>query len=328
MNQRKNYVFSPPNVFDKLRSRAVYWNNYANNKLIPTLQDKQIDALKAIQENGFVVFENYLSGDQLERVQNEFHQALEEMKFSMPCLAQTRIDPERHSALIKNHMLGSISDLEKQGVTFNASEATSYNQVIRDFKPSTLTLPMLQYSGSYRRIWTDPFLLGIVARYLGMVPKLVEAYVRRNFPVPYKSMNHFWHRDLNNRFHLLKMFVFLSDCTLETGPHEYIKGSHRNFQEFNNQRYFEDAEVDSLYPEGDSRRALSVVKAGTVVIEDTRGVHRANLPTTGFRDLGFAVFMPLRPFYPHQNYKFPEDAYQSLSDFQKAFIPDSCVAAQ
>jgi len=326
MYQESNCTFKEPNFLDRLNSRVRYWNCYANNRLAPQLDNEQHNALKTLQKNGFVVFENYLSDELLIKMQHELQQALNNIQFQTPCLAQTRIDTDRHAELINNNMLGTIQQLENWGVTFNTEEAHDYKQVIRDFNPSTLTVPMLQHSNIYRRIWTDPFLLGIITHYLEMVPKLVEAYVRRNFPAPHKSMNHYWHRDLNNRFHLLKMFVFLSDCTLETGPHEYLIGSHKNFDQHNHQRYFKDSEIDSLYPQGDADRALSVVKAGTVVIEDTRGLHRANLPTSGYRDLGFAVFMPLRPFYQHSNYQFPKSAYQELSDFQKAFIPDSCIA--
>lgn len=111
--------------------------------------------------------------------------------------------------------------------------------------------------------------------------------MRRNFLVPYSTMNHYWHRDLNSPFHLLKAFFFLSDCGVDNGPHEFITGTHRKLDVLNGQRYFSDAQVGALYPPGHPARVLSVVRAGTVVIENTRGVHRANLPTAGHRDLWF-----------------------------------------
>ncbi len=326
MHQDTALTFREPTFIDKLKSRALYTESYSNVRHLPKLSEEQASILDELKQTGFVILPDYVNGETLATMQQELQSALNNLKFRTPCLAQTRIDPQQHKALIDNHMLGTTQQLKEWGVTFDASEAESYEQVIRDFNPSTLTVPMLELSATYRAVWTDPFLLTVIGHYLGIIPKLVEAYVRRNFPAPYKSMNHYWHRDLNNRFHLLKMFVFLSDCTTETGPHEYIVGSHRNYNEFNDKRYFEDREVDSLYPAGSDRRVLSTVKAGTVVIEDTRGVHRANLPVTGHRDLGFAVFMPLRPFYQHQNYSFPSDAYAELSPFQKSFIPKSCLS--
>ena len=35
---------------------------------------------------------------------------------------------------------------------------------------------------------------------------------------------------------------------------------------------------------------VSNVKAGTIIIEDTRGLHKAGIPKRDYRDLGFAVF--------------------------------------
>ncbi|MEW6690500.1 MAG: hypothetical protein AB1452_15600 [Pseudomonadota bacterium] len=70
---------------------------------------------------------------------------------------------------------------------------------------------------------------------------------------------------------------------------------------------------------------MSVVKAGTLILEDTRGLHRARMPDRGFRDLGYAVFTPLRPFYPYRNYVFPRAALRELSPLQRAFVPDSCL---
>jgi hypothetical protein len=185
---------------------------------------------------------------------------------------------------------------------------------------------MLERSQAFRDAWLDPYLLDIVTHYMGIVPKLSEAYVRRNFPAPRRTMNHYWHRDLNAPVHLLKIFFFLSDCDERTGPHDFVRGSHTNLDVLNGKRYFGDDEVDRAYPPGGPDRIVSIVKAGTVVIEDTRGLHRAQLPTAGYRDLGYAVFVPLRPFYPHRNYAFPRSAYERLTPLQQAFIPPAMLA--
>jgi hypothetical protein len=314
-----------PNKLDKLISRLIYSPAYAHKNLIPELDNDQKTHLSHLKRDGYVILEDYVPNDTLAIMQKELQQTLENLKFQMPCLAQSKINPERHSDLINNQMYGSTTQLAEMGLLFNRNEANNYTQVLHDFQPSTLTTYMLSYSEMYCRLWTDPYILGIIAHYLGMVPKLVEAYVRRNFPAQYRTMNHYWHRDLNSPFYLLKMFVFLSDCTLETGPHEYINGSHIDYSKLNNQRYFSDEQVDSFYPPTCAQRILSAVKAGTIILEDTRGLHRANVPVSGFRDLGYAVFMPLRPFYHHKNYKFPASTYQKLSSFQKAFIPTSCI---
>jgi hypothetical protein len=249
---------------------------------------------------------------------------MQTLQFSMPALAQSRIDSQLHHELINNFMFGSSQELKAWGVTFDRSEVQSYAQVLRDFNPSTLTVQMLKLSETYRQVWLDPFILNVVSHHLGMVPSLAEAYVRRNFPAPHRTMNHYWHRDLNS-MHIVKMFVFISDCKIENGPHEFILKTHRRDEILNNKRYFLDSEVEALYPEGCPDRFVSNIKAGSVVLEDTHGLHRARLPLAGHRDLGFAVYMPLRPFYPHKNYNFPTEALGGLSSFQRAFVPTSML---
>ncbi|OUR64417.1 hypothetical protein A9Q79_08030 [Methylophaga sp. 42_25_T18] len=305
------------------KSRILYHQSYKNMRFLDPLSPKQTHALNTLKADGCVILDSYIPEKKLQQMQSELQQALHNMQFNMPCLAQNKIDSIIHKDLINNYMLGTPQQLEECGVTFDQSQAIDYEQVLADFRPSTLTVPMLELSATYRETWTDPFILGIISAYLGMVPKLIEAYVRRNFPAQYRSMNHYWHRDINHDFHLLKMFVFLSDCTIETGPHEFIKGSHTNLDILNGQRYFQDEQVDKIYPLGHENRVLSTVKAGTVIIENTQGLHRATIPKTGYRDLGYGVFMPIPPLYRHKNYHFPKNAYNSLPTFQKAFIPKS-----
>lgn len=314
-----------PGIVDRLRSRVVFMESFRNRRLVPALDAADQRRVEELRDTGSIALEGFVPPVQLQRMQEELEAALRGLHFETPCLAQTRVDPVRHAALIRNQMFGTKAQLQEQGVLFSREEARSYDQVVAEFKPSTLTAYMLERSAAYREVWFHPRLLAMIAAYLGMVPKLSEAYVRRNFPAPFLTMNHYWHRDLNTPFHLLKAFVFLSDCDLATGPHEFILKSHRDFDNLNGKRYFSDEEVDALMPPGHPRRLASVVKAGTVILEDTRGLHRARMPDTGHRDLGFAVFTPLRPFYPHRNYALPRAALETMTPLQRAFVPASCV---
>ena len=315
-----------PSFLDRVQSRLVFHDSYAQRRHAPELTQEQRRHIETLHREGCVTLESYIAPERLRRLQTELAQSLEQLEFETPCLAQSRVDPKRHAALIDNFMYGTPAQMADWGVAFDKSEAKSYGQVVSEFNPSTLTAYMLERSEAYRQAWLDPYLLGIVSGYLGLVPKLSEAYVRRNFPAPYRTMNHYWHRDLNTPFHLLKIFFFLSDCSEATGPHEFVRGSHRNLDKLNGRRYFTDAEVDAVYPPNGPERLVSAVPAGTIVIEDTRGLHRAQLPQTGHRDLGYAVFMPLRPFYRYRTYVMPEAALESFSAFQRAFIPASVVA--
>ncbi|HEV7801727.1 MAG TPA: phytanoyl-CoA dioxygenase family protein [Burkholderiales bacterium] len=310
-----------PTLWDHVRSRLVYSESYAKRRLLNAPSTEQQAHVETLRRDGYVTLDQHIPVARLRALQSDLDAAMRELEFETPCLAQSRVDPERHHELIRNFMYGSAAQLAEWGVAFDRSEAQSYEQVVRDFNPSTLTLYMLERSEAFRQTWLDPYLLDIVTSYMGIVPKLSEAYVRRNFPAPHRTMNHYWHRDLNAPVHLLKIFFFLSDCGEENGPHDFVRASHKNLDVLNGKRYFSDDEVDCAYPPGGKDRIVSIVKAGTVVIEDTRGLHRAQLPQAGFRDLGYAVFVPLRPFYPHRNYGFPRAAYDQLTPLQQAFIP-------
>src|SRR5688500_3157561 len=234
-----------PNILDRIQSRLVFHDSYVKRRHVPELSNDQRRHVETLHRDGTVTLESYIPPERLRQMQAELAQSLEDLRFETPCLAQSRVDPARHAELIDNFMYGTPAQMADWGVAFDRSEARSYEQVVSEFNPSTLTLYMLERSAAYRQAWLDPYLLGIVSGYLGLVPKLSEAYVRRNFPAPYRTMNHYWHRDLNTPFHLLKIFFFLSDCTEATGPHEFVRGSHRNLDALNGKRYFTDAEVDA-----------------------------------------------------------------------------------
>ena len=203
------FTIRPPRTFDKLKSKVLYHKCFRNMRHLEPLSQQQNHALSQLKKDGYVMLDSYIPEEKLKNMQIELNQALINLQFNMPCLAQNKIDPITHKELINNYMFGSTQQLQDLGVTFDSSQAKNYHQVLEEFNPSTLTVPMLELSATYREIWTDPFILGIVANYLGMIPKLVEAYVRRNFPAHHKSMNHYWHRDINNDFHLLKMFILI-----------------------------------------------------------------------------------------------------------------------
>ena len=314
-------LLRPPRFDEKVLRRFRFRDCFSHLRNAPTLDLAQRDLLEELRTEGTLILPGYVDPAKVSRMRTDTQEALESLDFELPCLAQSRLDPVRHKGLIDNFLFATPGELGALGVTFSRSEVKDLGQALTDFQPAWLTAYMLERSETFREVWLDERILSLVSGYMGLVPKLAEAYVRRNFPTRYWTMNHYWHRDLNDRFQLLKMFVFLTDCSLETGPHEYIRRSHSDFSALNGKRYFQDEEVDLLHPVGSESRLVSEVKAGTVILEDTRGVHRARMPISGYRDLGYAVFVPLQDSTSTSLYRFPERAFESLSEFQRSFIP-------
>jgi hypothetical protein len=313
------FSVSNPSFIGRLRDRLRFRHHFAT-PIDLALTGEEINWAETIRRDGFVQIPNFIESSLLRTLQSELGRALDNIEFETPCLAQSRIDPVRHADLLASKMYATPRELAARGLVFDRHDVLSYEQAVRDFNPSTLTLYMLQHSAAYREAWLDERLLRCVYAYLGMIPYLVEAYVRRNFPAPYHSMNHFWHRDLNSQY-LLKAFFFLSDCSVDNGPHEFIQGTHNQLDVLNGKRYFDDEEVDAVFSPRSSRRLVSEVKAGTLIIEDTRGLHRARMPNAGYRDLGYAVFMPMLKRQAQALYTLDRGTFECLTTLQKRFIP-------
>lgn len=321
MKQFNKYHFRSTTAFDKFYSYMRRPQGLLNNRLVPKLDESQQYAVDCLKNNGCVILPNYVSGAQLDLLQQQFQNSLNKLCFQTPVLAQSRLNSLKDADLLQNNLFASVDTLRSRGLTFDDSECQTYEQVVSEFRPSTLTVPMLEHSRDFQNLWLDENIISIVSKYIGSVPVLHEAYVRRNFPANHKTMNHYWHRDLNHKHFLVKVFFFLTDCNMDTGPHEYIKGTHNNFKNLNDKRYFTDEEVDECFPISSSSRTISNVSAGTVVIEDTRGLHRAQVPNIKHRDLGFAVFMPSPDTSPNPYYYINRMDYELLSKFQRSVIP-------
>ncbi len=311
-----------PSLYEQIKYKFAYKNAYKNFLKVPQLNFEELNLVKKLRQDGFVMMEDFIDAKTLDIMKCEFQSSVESLDFKFPCFGQSLVEEKAHADLIENFFYCTDDELSRRGLVFNKNEICSLEDAVLKYNPSNLTTFMLEKSHTYRAVYLDERILRIVASYMGLVPNLTEAYVRRSFPAPFKVMNHFWHRDLNHKFYLLKAFLFLTDCEIDNGPHEYIRGTHKDLNRLNGKRYFEDSEVDLIYPQNSEDRIVSKVKAGTLIIEDTRGLHRAKMPVTGYRDLCFAVFMPDKN---SSNFTIKQDSLGELSDFQKMFIAKTTI---
>jgi hypothetical protein len=290
-----------------------------------TLTQTQRAQLARLRTEGYVAFDHLVGTEKLAQLQAELAQRIEgDLDFEYPCLAQTRIDPERDADMIASNFLATNAQLKARNLTFDRGDAKDYAQVVSEFEPSSLKT-FLPDTPEWLGTWLDPTILPIVEAYMGFRPELTEAYIRRNFPAKFVVMNHAWHRDRNHPTHLLKAFIFLNDCTLDNGPHHYIAGSVQD-RRMDGQNYYSEDEVRTLYAAGGPEEVISVVPAGTIILEDTRGLHKAGMPTSGYRDLGFVTFLPpivLAKRVPL--YSVSRGALEGLSAAQTAYIPKANI---
>lgn len=276
--------------------------------------------LSLLRERGFVMFDHLVGSTEFSSFQADLQKRIEQdMDFEFPCLAQSLIDEAEHADLVAKSFRVPLDELERRGLTFDREDIKDYQDVISRFRPSTLKL-LMPNNFDYFSLWLDPIVIAVIEEYMGFKPLLREAYIRRNFPCSYRVMNHNWHRDTNHKHHLLKAFIFFNDCKIETGAHRYIAGTAET-SEFRDKIYYTDDEVEAFYPLASEDHIVSEVPAGTIILEDTRGLHKAGIPQRHYRDLGFAVFLPKVLFTNNTgDFKISRDIYGQLSKSQKAYV--------
>lgn len=293
-----------------------------------SLSEDNAAKLQQLRSEGYVMFDHLVGTPAFAELQKTVASRIEDdLAFTTPCLAQKKIDQERDADFIARNFKVSKAELVERDLVFSRNQVADYQQVIDEFGPSTLTLPVPQDAAMFN-LWLDDNVLSVIEAYMGFTPILREAYVRRNFPCTYRVMNHKWHRDTNHRKHLLKAFIFFTDCDIETGAHHYVAGSVQD-KRFREDRYFEDSEIDSAFPTESGKQIISTVPAGTIILEDTRGLHKAGIPRRAFRDLGFAVFVPdsiLRR--GPALYGVTPDVVSGLTAPQRRYIPKQAIIGQ
>ena len=289
------------------------------------LNDMARAKLSSLRERGFVMFDHLVDSPEFTSVQADLQKRIEQdMNFEFPCLAQSLIDETKHSDLITKSFRVPLGELERRRLTFDRRDIKDYRDLISRYRPSTLKL-LMPNNFDYFSLWLDPIVTAVIEGYMGFKPMLREAYIRRNFPCSYRVMNHNWHRDTNHKHHLLKAFIFFNDCKIDTGAHRYIAGTTET-SEFQDKIYYTDDEVEACYPVVSRDHIVSEGPAGTIILEDTRGLHKAGIPQRHYRDLGFAVFLPKILFANNSgDFAIGRDIYAQLSDSQKGYISQSNI---
>ena len=130
-------------------------------------------------------------------------------------------------------------------------------------------------------------ILEIAQDYLESAPILDIISVSFSFPNKKNDSNaaQMWHIDLD-RPKWIKFFIFLNDCTSNNGPHKFIESSHLTSnlpKEILKKGYkrIEDNLISNHFNE--DKITSFVGNAGSVLIEDSVGLHRGSQVLSGRR---------------------------------------------
>ena len=116
-----------------------------------------------------------------------------------------------------------------------------------------------------------------------------------------------FHRDIDD-FRFIKLFVYLTDVDNDSGPHAFVKGTHK-IDKLTDVRRLTDEEVAREFG---AERILSFSgPAGTAFLENTYGIHRGVPPKSKNRLLFQVLYSlneyiggpkhPVAPYVPSQN---------------------------
>jgi hypothetical protein len=130
-------------------------------------------------------------------------------------------------------------------------------------------------------LMADPTLLEVAQGYLGSEPvaDVLSMWWHTNaHDQPDAEAAQYYHFDLD-RIAWLKVFVYLTDVGPDNGPHSFVLGSHRPGAipwSMLRKGYarLEDDEVEAFY--GRDNCLQMTAPRGSIIIEDTRGLHKGN----------------------------------------------------
>jgi len=171
------------------------------------------------------------------------------------------------------------------------------------------------------RMATCKNILNIVSGYLGFTPILNLPESWFSFPVAnisaMSAQN--WHFDCD-RVRWIKVFVYLTDVDLDSGPHSFVATSHIDWRQETGSSRFSEQQVKEKFSESEIKNFTA--KRGTVIFEDTRGLHKGTPLVKGHR-LMLQLEFSLDSFgYRHPIFNIPADYDRHAENYSYLFPRD------
>ncbi|RYY22813.1 MAG: hypothetical protein EOP62_22200 [Sphingomonadales bacterium] len=126
------------------------------------------------------------------------------------------------------------------------------------------------------RLANDSQILEAVSYVLGAKPTI--SYMAAWWSIPGRGKPEhaeMFHRDVDD-LRFVKLFVYLTDVTDKSGPHMFVRGSHKS-EELSERIRYSDEAVQDTFPRQDMLTLTG--SAGTMFLENTFGLHRGVPPS-------------------------------------------------
>ena len=246
------------NLLNQLKFRAMRGLFVYANPLFRLMQ-------KIYQKNDDCQF----SGESLFNHSNA-KETLQQLEANGACklpdtLTKTKIEE------IKSHLssLKCFDPFNKKIGMFNLEEAPATTHVANYRRQDLIACK------SIMDIANDPEILGLAQAYLGACPIIENINCWWSIP-SHKSAQQAqnFHRDVDD-WKFIKLFIYLTDVDLDSGPHVYVKKSVHAKKLLKIRRY-QDHEVTQHFPASDIEYFTGA--AGATFLVDTLGIHKGLLP--------------------------------------------------
>lgn len=230
-------------------------------------------AIKALDRDGYYVIPHLLDEEQISSL----------MKFALetPCLLQydnasKKISTEVNDEGEANPYL-ALGHAVNSDITFDPLHLVASNYLFNE--------EAVLNNLSIQTLMSDPAVLNIAQGYFRARAIFTTAAMWWTTPfgcdTPSSNLAQMYHFDMD-RIKFLKFFCYLTDVTDTDGPHTYVKGScKRKPKAVLRDGRFKDEEIEAQYSK--SEIIEFIAPKGTIIVEDTRGFHKAKMPTKGNR---------------------------------------------
>lgn len=206
---------------------------------------------RRLREQGYAVFPEALPADVCARL----------MQFALrsPALVR-RMDHEPEGGMPRTALFDPVQPL-----------AVRYDYAVAD----------LLNQADVQALLADPSLLALAQAYLGCRPRADVLSMWWHTPFhqqPDSEAAQYYHFDMD-RLKWFKVFIYLTDVGPDDGPHAFIAGSHRSGAipaSMLRKGYVRLSDDEVLGHFGTDRQVVFAAPRGTVIVEDTRGLHKGN----------------------------------------------------
>lgn len=151
----------------------------------------------------------------------------------------------------------------------------------------------------FMRIALHPSVLNIVNHYLGLRSTIRSLGAWLDEPVEDEAKDtQLWHQDADD-WKNIKMFIYMNDVTLRSGPFSFIPGSQRGGRSINVEKLADfrstDVQMRKVIPEKEWK--LCTGKAGSVIFADTTAYHKGTPLIEGERKMLMIQYVSGNPWY-------------------------------